>query len=232
MDSQAILQDLKPAKPARSLIESVYQELRQNIIEGLHAPGEKLRVEHLKSRYEVSSSTLREALALLVSDSLVVAQSQRGFHVAPMSLADVEDLTRTRVLVECAALRDSIEHGDDAWEARIVSAYYSLSRIEERMVIAGARVFDEWEERNQAFHDALISACVSQRIRHFQALLYRQAHRYRRLSAETTTRHSAAHEEHQEIFEAAIARDIDRADHAMEKHIGFALTIIKSKGAL
>ena len=218
--------------PARSLIESVYQELRRNIIEGQHPPGEKLRVEHLKGRYGVGSSTLREAMALLVSDSLVVMQSQRGFYVAPMSLADITDLTRTRTLLECAALRDSIEHGDEEWEARVVSAYHRLSRTEARMATDGAAVFDEWEERNQAFHDALVSACHSQWIRRFQALLYQQAHRYRRLSAETTTVPATAHGEHREIFEAAIARDTERADRAMAKHIGFALSVIQSKGAL
>src|SRR5690349_20437452 len=84
-----------------TLIESAYRKLRRDIVEGRFAPGEKLRVEHLKDDYGVGAGTLREALSLLVADALVVSQCQRGFRVAPMSLADFEDITRTRVMLEC-----------------------------------------------------------------------------------------------------------------------------------
>jgi GntR family transcriptional regulator, carbon starvation induced regulator len=220
------------AEPPRSLIESAYRQLRHDIIQGRYGPGEKLRVQHLKDTYQVSSGTLREALGLLVSDSLVVPQAQRGFRVAAMSLGDLEDLTRTRTLLECAAMRESILTGDDEWEGRVVSAYHKLSRAEDRLAQDPAAVFDEWEERNQAFHDALTSACASRWIRRFQALLYQQAHRYRRLSAVTTAVPASVHEEHRAIFEAAMARDVDTADRMLAQHIQFALSAIKGRGAL
>jgi DNA-binding GntR family transcriptional regulator len=50
---------------ARTLIERAYAQLRDDIIEGLLAPGEKLRVEHLKARYGVGAGTLREAITRL-----------------------------------------------------------------------------------------------------------------------------------------------------------------------
>ena len=78
-----------------------------------------------------------------------------------MSLGDLEDLTRTRTLLECAAVRDSIQLGDDEWEARVVSAYHKLSRAEERLAQDPVGLFDEWEERNRDFHQALTSACPS-----------------------------------------------------------------------
>ena len=216
----------------RSLTEAAYRQLRVDIIEGRHAPGDKLRVEHLKDEYQVGAATLREALALLVSDSLVVPQAQRGFRVAPMSLADIEDLTRTRTLLECAAFRDSLQYGDDEWEARVVSSYHKLSRAEERLEQDPGGVFDEWEERNRAFHEALTSACPSRWILRFQALLFQQAHRYRRLSAVTTKVPASVHEEHREIFEAAMSRDVAKADAVLAKHIHFALSVIKSQGVL
>lgn len=220
------------AEPPRSLIESAYRQLRMDIVEGRHGPGEKLRVEHLKETYHVSAGTLREALALLVADSLVIPQAQRGFRVAPMSLADLEDLTRTRTLLECAALRDSIQNGDEEWEVRLVSAYHRLSRAEEGLAHDAAGVFDEWEERNHAFHDALTSACKSHWIKRFQALLYQQAHRYRRLSAVTTAVPSSVHDEHCAIFEAAMSRDLHTADRMLAQHIQFALSAIRNQGVL
>jgi len=58
----------------RTLIETAYQQVRHDIVAGELAPGEKLRVEHLKDRYAVGASTLREALTRLVSETLVIAQ--------------------------------------------------------------------------------------------------------------------------------------------------------------
>lgn len=220
------------AAAPRSLIEAAYRQLRTDIIVGRHAPGERLRVEHLKDEYHVGAGTLREALALLVSDSLVVTHSQRGFRVAPMSLADIEDLTRTRTLLECAAFRDSIQYGDDEWEARVVSAYHKLSRAEERLASDVAGVFNEWEERNRAFHEALTSACPSRWILRFQALLYQQAARYRRLSAVTTKVPASVHDEHRQIFEAAMERDVEKAERMLGQHIQFAVSVIRQQGVL
>ena len=100
LNASAGLTDHETDDQPRTLIETAYRQLRRDIIDGQHPAGHKLRVEHLKSTYKVSAGTLREALGLLVSDSLVVSQGQRGFSVAEMSLVDLEDLTRTRVLVE------------------------------------------------------------------------------------------------------------------------------------
>jgi len=107
---------------SRTLIERSYERLRDDIVEGRLKPGEKLRVEHLKARYQVGAGTLREAITRLVSDALVVAEGQRGFRVAPMALADLEDLTRLRLHIEIDALRQSIRHGDAAWRAQLQQA--------------------------------------------------------------------------------------------------------------
>lgn len=217
---------------ARSLTESAYLRLRRDIIEGRHAPGVKLRVEHLRDLYQVSAGTLREALALLVSDSLVLNQAQRGFRVAPMSLDDLLDITRTRTLLECEALKDSIRLGDDQWEARVVSSYHMLSRAEERLANNVADAFSEWELRNQAFHEALVSASPSPWILRLRSLLYQQSRRYRWLSAVRTEVSNTVHEEHQAIFEAALRRDVECAEQLLRKHLQLALSGICEKGLL
>ena len=88
---------------SRTLIEQAYRQLRDDIIEGRLAPGEKLRVEHLRRHYAVGAGTLREAITRLVSDALVEAEGQRGFRVAPVALDDLEDLTRLRLHIEIEA---------------------------------------------------------------------------------------------------------------------------------
>ena len=216
----------------KTLVEGAYLQLRRDIIDGRHLPGSKLRVEHLKDAYQVGAGTLREALALLLSDALVVAQGQRGFTVAPISLADMEDITHTRVLLETEALRQSIKHGDEAWEADLVSAFHRLTRAEEKLKDDVRATVNEWEERNRLFHETLIAACPSRWTRQFLAVLYRQSERYRRISVLRTPAPQDVHEEHEAIFNAALARDGKLASKLLSNHILRTLTAVRALESL
>lgn len=221
MNDTAALPDVAGSQPdePKTLAEAAYRRLRRDIIEGIHPPGEKLRVEHLKDHYAVGAGTLREALQLLVTDALVVAQGQRGFRVAPISLDDFEDITRTRVLLETVALQQSIELGDDVWEANVVASFHMLSRAEDKLVDGTNASREEWEMRNRAFHEVLISASTSRWLRHFQNILYLQSERYRRLSLFRQPISRDVHSEHQAIVDAALARDAKEAARILSDHI-------------
>lgn len=220
--SETVLTPPRETVEPKTLVEGAYQRLRRDIIEGVHRPGEKLRVEHLKDQYDVGAGTLREALLLLVTDALVVAQGQRGFRVAPISIEDFEDITRTRILLETEALRQSIALGGEDWEAGIVAAFHRLSRAEQKL--GGQEDYahtaaEDWEKRNRAFHDALIAASPSRWIRHFQNILYQQSERYRRISLFRRPIPRDVHAEHEALFDATMARDADRATAILAEHI-------------
>lgn len=100
-----------PKGKPRSLIESVMHRLRCEIVQGVLSAGSRLLIDDLQRRFDVSGGTVREALSLLVSDGLVHAKTQRGFFVAPMSLQDLEGLTRTRIALECESVRESVKCG-------------------------------------------------------------------------------------------------------------------------
>lgn len=218
--SQRTPEDLESARrAARTLVEFAYDAIRQDILSGALPPGEKLRVEALKEHYQVGSSTLREALTLLVADALVTAEGQRGFRVAPVSLADIRDITTLRKMLETQALRSSIAHGGDEWEASLVAAWHRLSKVEERIYEDPQGLSGEWEERNEAFHDALISACDSHWLMHFRGILYHQSERYRRIALAGRVVARDVHQEHRAIFEATLARDADAACRFTEEHI-------------
>ena len=209
----------------RTLVENAYLALRRDIVDGKHAPGSRLRVEHLKGDYGVGAGTLREALSLLVSDALVVSEGQRGFWVTTISHTDIEDITHNRVLLETEALRASIKNGDDEWEANLVAAFHRLSKVEEKLDTTVARM-REWEERNRAFHEALIAACDSRWMRYLIGILYRQSERYRRFALSNPQMKRDVHAEHFELFDAAIKRDVRRACAALEIHIKTTFDII------
>jgi DNA-binding GntR family transcriptional regulator len=212
---------------SRTLIERSYQRLRDDIVEGRLVPGEKLRVEHLKARYDVGAGTLREAITRLVSDALVVAEGQRGFRVAPIALADLEDLTRLRLHIEIDALRQSIRRGDAAWRARLQQAYDELSAFEQPVRPA---LRPSWEQLNGRFHEALIAACDSPWTMKVLRLLGRHSERYRRLSIGLADENRDVHEEHRQIFEMAMRGQEARAALALEAHIRATPELLAASG--
>lgn len=201
---------------ARTLIERAYAQLRDDIVEGALAPGEKLRVEHLKARYAVGAGTLREAITRLVSDALVVAEGQRGFRVAEMTIGDLQDLTELRLHIEIDALRRSIRQGDDAWRARLQRAYDELSDVEQPIQAEDRK---RWEALNTRFHEVLLSGRESPWTLHALRLLSRHGERYRRCSIGLPNTGRDVHAEHRELFELAMAGNEPRAALALEAHI-------------
>ena len=216
----------------RTLVERAYLGLRHDVVCGKLAPGERLRVEHLKDQYQVGAGTLREALSLLVSDALVTSEGQRGFRVAPISLADLEDVTNTRVMLETEALRQSIRRGDARWEATLVASYELLAQTENAPT--GPEP-DLWEHRNKAFHEALIAGFDSTWSKYLLSILYRHAERYRNINWRLTATHTSGrdvHREHEDIFRAAIDRQEARAALALEAHVRLTHDIVKRQAQL
>ncbi len=214
-----------PTATSRTLIERAYGALRNDIIQGRLAPGEKLRVEHLKVRYDVGAGTLREALTRLVSDALVVTEGQRGFHVAPIAIEDLEDLTELRIHIEIHALRQSVRHGDAQWRARLRQTYERLSTKEQPLRLQHSR---EWENLNTQFHETLISGQASAWTLKLLRLLTQHGERYRRYSMSLPQEGRDLHQEHREIFESAMAGNELRAALALEAHIRATPNLIRS----
>ena len=192
-------------------VEETVRAIREDIVSGELAPETKLAVEHLRTRYGVGSSTIREALSLLLPDALVTARGQRGFAVAPISITDLRDLSETRILLESHALRESISRGDDDWEANIVATFHRLAKVQEAVDRAEIGAPAEWEIRNHQFHDALTAACGSRWVLHMLNILHHHTERYRRLALTDRAIPRDVHSEHLALMEATLARDADTA---------------------
>lgn len=196
----------------------ITHRLREEIISCRLKPGEPLKFEPLRASFGASFGTLREALISLVADGLVVAEGQRGFHVAPATAEDLCDVTNARVLIEVDVLRQSIAKGDDEWEIGIMSALHRLNKIEERM--SGSPADDpKWRSAHKEFHRALVVACGSPTLLSIRESLYDRSERYRSLSAAYRPVKRDKAGEHRELMLAAVNRDSDRSVTLIEKHI-------------
>lgn len=225
------LAEAERVEEGRTLAASVFARLRADILSSKLAPGTKLRFERLREDYHVGLSPLREALSRLVASGLVTTVGQRGFRVATVSRSDLLDVAMVRKQLEGSALRRSIGFGDDTWEARVVAARHRLALLERGSSGIDTANEEFWEDRHRDFHQALISACGSPWLLHLTALVNDQFDRYRRISVENSLSGHPTSLAHQEMMEAALAREADRAVALLDQHIDQALELILASGA-
>lgn len=214
---------------AKTRIEVVFRQLHEDILNGVYPHDSKLRVEQLRRQFGVSASTIREALSRLMAESLVTTEGQRGFRVAKVSLEDFRDIADLRKKLEIMAVIQSMEQGDDDWEANVVAAYHRLSKIEERLGEDDADVVREWSARNQAFHDALVAACGNRWLLRFRQILHGQSNRYIRLALQGKAIPRDVHAEHEAIFEAVMARDANETEELLGLHIDRTITAVEKR---
>lgn len=204
-------------KQISTVRSNTYERIKRDILFGELAPGSKLKLDALKTRYEASVSTLRETLNRLASDGFVSAEEQRGFFVTPVSKEDFSEIANLRILLEGFALRASIENGDTEWEGNLVAAHHKLHRMEQLLLTGDESQIELWKRYDWEFHLALIQACNSQNLLSLHSTLYDKYLRYQMLIL--TSRGAEAVEEHRTMFEAALRRDTDMAVEALEQHI-------------
>ena len=203
---------------AESLTSMVYQKVMADIIGGRLEPGRKLLLQSLRENYRCGNSPIREALNRLAGQGLVVGKDQHGFRVAPASAKNLLEIIKTRCWLEKIGLRESIRHGDEKWEERVLLAHHRLTRtprpkgkslLEDRL---------KWEKRHREFHLTLLSACGSGILIEYCADLQERTFRYRNLSSVRAYRNGLAVDEHRGICDAVLERDADRAVELLTAH--------------
>lgn len=214
------------AMPVKSLTEQTYFQIRDDILSCRHRPGTRLRIKMLCEEMGASLGAVREALSRLAAEGFLQSTAQKGFTVAPVSVQDLEDLTRTRIMIEGLCLREAIALGGLEWETGIVGAFHRLSRLPEAYVISGTTDIQAWSAANETFHSALVSACRSNWLLRIRAMLFDQADRYRRLRAISSTVDRDVVGEHRAIMEAALERNADLACALMAEHLRHTADIV------
>jgi len=214
---------------AASLTQGAYERLRGNLVSGSLRPGTKLKISDLCESLSVNMSAIREALARLTSEGLVVAEPQRGFSVAPITADDLRYLTEVRIPLEEMCIRRSIALGDIEWETAIVAALHGLLRTD-RCDGAG-KVRAEWAEAHNRLHQAFVAACDNPWMLRLRESLATQGDRYRWVSVAASGAKRDLDGEHRRLSEAFLARDADLAVALMTDHI-VQTTNVLLRGAL
>ena len=219
---------MRNAVSSPTLTNKVMEMIRQDILLGELAPGQKLVVADLKARYDVGASPIREALVQLSWKKYVIFAPQKGCWVAPVSIAELEELFETSQLLSQALLERAMKNGDEAWELNILTSYHKLSRINP----ADADVdFNEWEKRHSEFHLALLEGSQSTVMLGLYRDVYEQIERYRHIWVSQTRHYEERYHdngEHEAMMKAVLSRNHHEAQALLSTHSQRAIDMIKT----
>jgi GntR family transcriptional regulator, carbon starvation induced regulator len=209
-----------------TLSERAAMLIEWDILAGRLEPGSRLGIHALSAQYAIGATPLREGISRLVARGLVRATGQRGFRVAAVSRADLEDITALRTVIEAEALRLSMAAGDDEWEAGILAAQHRLTQKLLRDPETMREGTPEFDALHKAFHRSLIAACGSERMLTLHDDLYMQAYRYRRVMMGRFEDPELFLSIHRELADLVIARDIPNAIEKLRGHLASTLEVV------
>lgn len=185
--------------------------LRELVLTGEIAAGERVNEVGLAQRLGISRGPLREAIRHLASEGLLVLTPNRGAHVPVADNTGVHALFELRSALECAAARLAAARRTDA----------DLIRMRE-VSAASRAAFTTGEfpyRLDLAFHGALLEAARSPLVAE-QVRLAQQRVVLLRAAKELTFSHEQASiDEHDVLIEAIGDQDADRAAAVMATHL-------------
>jgi DNA-binding GntR family transcriptional regulator len=204
-----------PAIEKTSVAEQTYRYLRDTILQGHLAPGQRLPLERVCARLGVSRMPVKEAIGRLVSEGLVEVQPRRGTYVARLDAREVAETFDVRGALEALGAELAAARATEADVARLREQIGALEAS------GRARDVQSHVAGNFAFHGAIVELGGNERL----LALYRQLRAATQVAAihhrwpDWGRRLDEEHAEHEAIVDALERRDAAAVARATREHI-------------
>ncbi len=195
--------------------------LREAIVEGRLRPGQRVLQEILAAELGVSVTAVREALAALAQEGQVRYFPRRGYFVAELSVADLEEIYALRAVIENEMAARAIDRLDPAAETAMREAAAACE--------AAAAAGDVSAEltANRRFHFALLAASGQPRWLKVVGQLWDLTEAYRALYYNSAHERQRSLEAHERILAAVGSGDGGRLVEELASHREEALRFLR-----
>lgn len=210
---------------ALTLTESVFFELRTDILAGKLSPGVPLMPAELRLRFKVSIAVVREALTRLAEKGLAKQSPNHGFTVMTLSDDELKNIIAARSINEGAALQLAISNGDIVWESNIVAINHQLEQTQEYLTEDKTSINDNWSVLHGRFHHALLEGCDNPILLDICARLWDISELYRYWAIPHDSNRDII-AEHTTLMKAVIARNSERAVALYNEHIQLTADVL------
>ena len=208
--------DLHPltALPGRkSLGQHVFENLKQAILRGNVAPGDRLVENRLAEALDISRTPVREAIHKLEREGWLRRLPRGGFTVASLAREDIEETFGIRCVLESYAARlAALNHREE--ELRPLE-----EKIEEFQRCMDAGQTDELSRINTEFHHLFYDLSRSPRLIKMIHDLRDQIYRFRRIILQVKSMAKVSNNDHRKMLRAIRMRDSDQVESLVKEHI-------------
>ncbi|MDB6098214.1 MAG: hypothetical protein QOK23_447 [Gammaproteobacteria bacterium] len=201
--------------------ERVYAILRDKLMRGGFAPGQKLKIAELASAFGTSAMPVRDALNRLAAERAVESLPNRGVRVPALSKDSLHDLRETRFAVEGLAVERAALNMSSETLATLRRLIDAQSATDSKHVSEGSA------EQNRAFHFAIYRQSKSTVLLPIIESLWLQCGPYLRIASEMFDgRDGRGTDYHVEIVDALARGDAKAARLALQLDIGRAFDLV------
>ncbi len=205
------------------LRDVVFNTLRQAILKGELAPGERLMEIQLAEKLGVSRTPIREAIRKLELEGLVLMIPRKGAEVAKISEKSLKDVLEVRRSLEELAIELACQRMTDADLADMERA----QRTFQEAVKKGNAM--EIAESDEAYHDVIYNCTRNMRLVQILNNLREQMYRYRLEYIKDEDKRKILLLEHEKILKALRGRHLAEAKSAVREHIdNQEITVLKN----
>jgi DNA-binding GntR family transcriptional regulator len=197
---------------ASSAGASVYELIREDIIEGRLKANERLVGSELALRHGTSTNPVREALQLLRGEGFVIILPNRGARVRPIDEEFVRDISEIGVLIEPALTRWFVS----------MATIEDIAELERLQALIEQNNFADTalhSELDTAFHTIMYQRHYN---RHAAELWWKYREVLRAVGRQynfTLARRAAIMREHRELIAHIKAQDVEKAAETIERHV-------------
>lgn len=195
------------------LSERLREQIEENILTGLHAPGERLDEGELARAFGVSRTPIREALFQLSAAGVLVMRPRKGAIVADISGNRLCEMFDVMAELEAMCGRLAARWAAGADRRRIETAHLACEAA------VCAKDTDEYYRLNVRFHQAIYEAAHNAFLAEQAGLLNRRLRPYRRLQLRVPDRMRTSFAEHGRIVRAIVSGDSLAASELLRGHV-------------
>jgi len=194
-------------------VNFVFETIRQGIITGRFAPGQRLVIRDLEGEIGYSRSTFREAFRRLAAERLVSLIPNRGVAVQRLTPREMADLFEIRELLEGHAARRAAERiGEGDHRRRFMAMWEKVRRGDPSDRAA-------FIEHNQLFHGTIVELAGNSRLPEMLDQLQMPILMFQWRTIMTRQETETSQAEHETIARAILDGRPDQADVAMRRHV-------------
>ncbi len=203
----------RPEPLVRNASDVATELLRNAILDGRLAPGQRLKEEELARSLGISRTPVREALVMLEAEGLIDAAPNRGAIVRSHSAEELDDLYQLRALLEGHAARRAAGHAKD----ELVPELWASCKRFDKLIAKGE--VNELVQENLTFHNLILEAAGSHRLESIVRNVTDLPLVYRSYIWYSPEQRKISLHYHQQITRALEARDGERAELVMKEHV-------------